>query len=225
MSKELANSKGKYGCIVIAIILTLIVVLPMVAATVLFGIVHGEEFSAMTFSRRGFTYVSIPFLGTQISPVWRKTTTNSLESSLRTDFFQGIPEDEESTQNPKSSPNGTAGDDATTSRTSLNIRWDIIRVRTATGREQQGAAACLCDYLTAGSTQYSSWVRWNQSHPKKARQFWLAVQKAAIDRLYFCIPDMFDLAITNETSSPDEFAAQLQAIVNEAAALRERAGQ
>lgn len=151
----------------------------------IFGGVTREEFSPQTFQRRESTYFRIPIVSLQVTPVMRKTTTNSLESQLNR---KGLIK-----------PNISEGPP----------RWDLVSLRGASPRTQFGDAAILCRYLDTLDAQGDlAWRTWSVDHPKISAALWPLVALAAREKAYQAVPGMLDAAQKHKASG--ELDAELR---------------
>ena len=117
-NRGINNSKpslrSRIGLALLALLLMAGVV---ILATVYFGKVSGEEFSPTKFQRRIFSYVEIPLLKIQVSPISRDDKTSDLEKYLVKNKLLGTPAKE--------------------------ARWDLVWANGG----QHGEARILCTYL------------------------------------------------------------------------------
>ena len=137
-----------------------------------FGHVTGSEFTPDRFARRDFAFYRIPLIRLQVSPVVRWDTTNDLETHLtQQKIIPKLPA-------PK--------------------RWDVVSVW-AGSRNQKADAAILCRYLDTENDQGKLvWLEWTKSDQKRAKPFWNAVHHAAKLKVYYLVPDLFELAGSHE---------------------------
>jgi hypothetical protein len=173
------NTKGtSRGQFVTVLGLTLVAVIVVMGYAILFfGSVVGQEFAPDSFARREFSFREIPLLGLQITPIYRRDVTNSLEAHLTGNQFISAPK----------SP-------------AANTRWDLVVARRSpladVGRIiSQGDARILCEYLDAhDSNDQSIWLEWTEKHPELARVVWPVVARVARQELYIFAPDLLMLA-------------------------------
>jgi hypothetical protein len=155
-------------------------------AVSMWGQVDGEEFSATRFARRSYSFLQVPVLKLQVTPVTRTATDNELLTSLRRNqHIQVGP-----------LPKAT---------------WHVMHVREGL-RYERGSAAILNQYLDArdGDDQLV-WMAWTEAHPEWAKPFWSAVQELAQLEAYELLPELFELASQAETGDP--FPSQLDQLV------------
>ena len=156
----------------------------MLLATLMFGAVGGEEFCPDTFSRRSFLYYELPLVGLQITPIRRRDETQDLEKHLTKHNYV---------------PSGKAAP-----------QWHLVNSMRSGVSRVRGDAAILCEYLDANADKRDSyWKAWTEQHPELAKILWPAVAQTASRKLYFFVPDLFDLRTgrptqprSNATSTP-----------------------
>ena len=168
------------------------------AATLLvvlvFGSVTGEEFSPGSFDRRQFSYLEIPLLRLQVSPVRRELRTGPLESYLAANNL--IP----------------PADAASRSR------WDLVAVLRGLASDDPGGtgwgdAQILCQYLDSVDSQGTNvWLDWTQRNPSLASVLWPMVAKIARHGLYMMVPDM--LAAAQRCRTGTELQQSLDRLVS-----------
>lgn len=200
----------------VGLIATLVLALLMfVGFVVLFGAVHGEEFSPTNFARRSFVFYRIPIVKIQVTPVVRNATTNPLETHLAAQYF--------AEPQPTDAENLTRGDKP--SAATATPRWDIVRITPLSRAPKTGSAYCLCAYLDRGNGKALKWLEWSKANKKLAEKLWPIVRQAAIDRLYFCVPELMSAAedAAERGSSGAKLQRQLQRIVENATNLRRAA--
>ena len=183
-SQSRPRSKRQWGTKVLFGILTVLGVASVVlVATLLFGLHTGEEFSPDTFSRQTFYYYEIPLLGIQVSPIVRKSRTNTFERFLRQKGY-------------------------VKSGNSSQPRWDLVKVARSGATTFRGDADILCSYLDAvDSGGIRHWQTWSEKNPKLAGVLWPLVARAADEQLYIFVPELIDLA--GSASKPDELQKRL----------------
>ena len=84
-------------------------------------------------------------------------------------------------------------------------RWDLV------GYDQSfidADAQILIDLLSVQDTKYEfAWLVWTKDNPKKARVFWPAVQTLAQLNAYQLLPDLFEIAISDNSVNELHMAA------------------
>jgi|CXWL01.1.fsa_nt_gi hypothetical protein len=160
----------------------------LVYAVLYFGSVSGEEFSSDSFRRRRFSYLELPLIGVQITPIRHTDTTNDLEKYLAAQ---------------KLFPKTTKPEN----------RWDLVLGSQGRSRHAQGDARILCQYLDAMNKDGDGiWLKWSEDHVEMAKVLWPAVAKVARHELYSFVPELFLLA--RSAATPD----QLQQSIDQALA-------
>ena len=140
-----------------------------------FGSVRGDEFSPDSFQRRGFSYLELPLIGVQITPINHTNTTNDLEKYLAAQKLFPTP-------------------------TKPENRWDLVLAGKGLRNTTQGDARILCMYLDATDEDGDSiWLKWSEEHVEMAKIVWPAVAKLARQELYSLIPELFVLARSANT--------------------------
>ncbi len=177
---------------VAGIVVAVLVLVSGFIITVLFGMVQGEELSPAGFQRRTFFYYEIPFVGGQISPVFRSTQTNSLENYLRKKNL--------------------------ISPGARSARWDVVRRSAVTSPQQLGAANELCAYLDMQDGNGDSiWLNWTKQHATLGKILWSSVAQMSAEKLYFIIPDMMESA--QRADDPEGLRIELSEIIQDAQRL------
>jgi len=143
--------------------------LVLLFATLLFGLVGGQEFSPVTFKNRVFFYFQIPVVGIQVSPVVREEEQSAFSRYLVDNNY--LP---------------SAG--------KLEDRWDIARMMSRGGGEWKGDAAILSDYLNHDTRDKSPWWTWTEENPELGKVLWPKVGQLARDRHYLLIPNAMNAA-------------------------------
>ncbi len=145
-------------------------------ATLIFGNVSGEEFSPDTFARRHYSYLELPLVHIQITPIHRVDKSNQLEIYLRQQKLVN--------KKPADTP-----------------RWDMVYHKVAEVVTETGDAQMLCNYLdVSGSRSPHFWLTWTKTHPLLAAEFWPVVAELARRELYLFTPDLFQLASSADDS-------------------------
>lgn len=189
-----------------------IIVGSLVGIVLLLGRVRGREFLPDRFEVRHFSFLEIPLLRVQVSPVQYTPTTSALARYLRTTgkitpfTREGEP---------------TPGD-----------QWHLVELRRGDGVSLPADAKLLVDFLsqpadrllspasgagsgsarrTGVSPQQHQWHRWSLDHPAQAAVLWPRVQRLAHRRLYLLIPDLFRIA--EETDSGPALRAAIDALL------------
>ena len=227
MAESRANSKRDWSRSIGAIAVIVLALLMLVGFVMLFGAVRGEEFSPATFSRRSFVFYRIPLLRIQITPVMRSATTNALETHLSTKLFADNDATAEPTAASKSAAPHDDSADRQRTRTSAATpqRWDVVRLAPLSRTPEFGSAYCLCAYLDRNQGGKLKWLTWTNAHPQLAQVLWPTVRQAAMDRLYYCVPDLMAAAEQAATlgTVPEVLKKELAQISSQAAILRDRA--
>lgn len=153
-------------------------------ATLLFGLIGGEEFCPDSFSRRSFHYYEVPLLGLQISPLNRDDQSSDLERYL--------------VQRGYVTP--VTGGPAT---------WHLVYGTRSGVVNSRGDAAILCTYLDARDEDHNLvWKAWTEQHAAAAKVLWPLVAQVARRQLYLFVPELFDLA--RHATTPDALDRQLR---------------
>jgi hypothetical protein len=156
-----------------------------------FGRVSGREFAPSAFETRYFSFVEIPILRLQITPIRRTNHYSALAAYLNTAALiprvQGTP-----------------------------TQWHLIELRRAAVSTLPADAKLLSDFLeqptvSGAGTAYLHWHQWSLDHPEMAAVLWPAIQKLAQRELYLLIPDVFRLA--EQSGSAEAFAEELQLFI------------
>jgi hypothetical protein len=206
IKREWSKTVGAIAALVLALLM-------FVGFIMLFGAVRGEEFSPTSFARRSFVFYRIPLIRVQVTPVIRKSITNPLELHLENKRFVKI--------DSRAKDESAAGSDGGAAKQ----RWDIVHLTPLSRPKENGAASCLCAYLDRPAQGGLKWLQWTKSHPRLARRLWPIVRQSAIDRLYFCVPDLMVAAEEAAERNVDAtvLKGQLESIAREAATVRNRA--
>jgi hypothetical protein len=148
------------ACVSVLIVAALLVLI--------FGQVHGVEFSPRTFRQRSFTFFQVPLAGIQITPIWQIDQTGELETHLK---LQGL-----------------------LSKVQQGDRWDVAWVAEG-GRMRNADALILLRYLEVlDSSDRQHWLVWSTEQPELAKAFWPAVQRVAWQQAYVLLPELFEMA-------------------------------
>lgn len=141
-----------------------------------FGRVSGEEFSPTHFETRQFSFVEIPVIGIQLTPIRRLASSSGFLSRLGNAGLVSRP--------------------ATPATT-----WHLLRYQRAGLDPVPGSAEWLFRFLDytaqdGGGNHY--WDDWSQTNPAAARVLWPRVQQLAVSDRYLLIPELFRLVIQAE---------------------------
>jgi hypothetical protein len=137
--------------------------------TVMFGAVHGIEFSPQSFERRSYSFYEVPLLGIQLTAKREEDLSSNTETFL--------------TSNKYIVPPASGKKD-----------WHIVVGSRGPRLQRKGDAAILIQYLDAKDAQeYHRWVKWSEDHPQQAKVFWPALQILASHELYVFVPALFEL--------------------------------
>ncbi len=144
----------------------------------IFGRVHGEEFSPEAFRRRSYHFYQIPFVRLQIGPVIREDISSKFEEQLAGEI-QGLP-----LQDPA-------------------VEWDIVTSSAYPRDVYQGDAKLLCDFLDLknNNSKLPVWRTWTNDHPDEASVFWPVAAAVAKARLYVLLPELFAIAEAADTAA------------------------
>lgn len=189
-----------------------IIVGSLVGIVLLLGRVSGREFLPDRFEVRHFSFLEIPLLRVQVSPVRYTPTPSALARYLRTTG--------------KVTPFTSEGEEV------RGDQWHLVELRRGDGAPLHADAKLLVDFLyqpadrslspagTAGGGPASSkagpqrqhqWHQWSLEHPAQAAVLWPRVQRLAHRRLYLLIPDLFRIA--EETQSGPALRAAIDALL------------
>ncbi len=159
-----------------------VIVVVLAAVLVFFGQVEGREFAPTHFQTRSFSYLEIPLLKLQITPVRRITQSSPLAAYLQTAGF--IPR-------PPGQP----------------TQWHLVEVDRAGALPAMADAQLLTAFLehyrfgtTGGADLY--WHTWSTDHPVLAAVLWPKVQQLAQRELYLLIPELFRIADRATAADP-----------------------
>ncbi len=140
------------------------------------GHVSGVEFAPSHFQTRQFSFYEIPLLQLQITPIYRKTTTNKTATYLRQ----------------KSLIQSTRGPAQT---------WHLVSLSRGLTGSTAADASFLIDQLELSSAGKDYWRQWSIDHPAKATLVWPIIQKLADRELYVLIPGLLEL-VSADSSKP-----------------------
>lgn len=154
-----------------------------------FGQVEGREFAPSHFEIRRFSFIEIPLLRLQITPIRRFSESSVLQSYLNTSSL---------ITRPPGQPTA----------------WHLVELSRFGVSTQPADAKLLTDFLKIpyfgfamrrGAAAQSDlyWHQWSIGHPEHAAVLWPQIQKLADRELYLLIPDVFqiaDAAVTDATS-------------------------
>ncbi len=183
------RSVGSRSRLLVLLVGGSVVVVVLAAVLLFFGRVEGREFAPSHFQTRSFSYLELPLLKLQITPVRRITQASPLSAYLHT---AGM------IQRPQGQP----------------TEWHLVEVDRPGAPDSAADAKLLTDFLehhrfdgTARAGLY--WHDWSVDHPALAAVLWPQVQKLAQRELYLLIPDLFRIA--NQASAPDALARDIDA--------------
>ena len=147
----------------------LLVLIVLAYSVKTFGVVNGEEFRPGTFERRGFSFLEVPLLRIQFTPVWHKDSTNDLERYLSSNkLYTKAATDEQ--------------------------RWDLVYALQFSRGSTSGGARILCQYLDAKNEDGDFvWLKWSEKKTEMAKVLWPAIADVAQKELYSFVPDLFVL--------------------------------
>lgn len=184
----------------------------LVGIVLLFGRVSGREFAPSHFQLRRFSFLEIPMLRVQVSPVRYTSMHPALARYLRT---KG----------------------KITVHPSRAGQWHLVELRRGGGEPVPADAKLLVDFLEqradrppasanavasghatpghsgapTGLSQLEKWHQWSLDHPAMATALWPKVQQLALRELYVLIPDLFRIA--DEATSEPEMSAAIDALL------------
>ena len=152
---------------------------------VFFGVASGREFSPDQFDRRRFTFLQLPLVRAQITPVRRKPVANDLDRHLKSSGLVVVKQ--------------------------KAARWDVAQLDGPLG-PRYGDANILWSYLEMSDVERNLvWLTWTKKHPTQAKLLWPAVQEMAQANAYVVVPQLFELAA--EAGSDDAFGRRLQCLL------------
>lgn len=145
-----------------------------------FGQVEGREFAPSHFEIRRFSFIEIPLLRLQITPIRRFSESSVLQSYLNTSSL---------ITRPPGQPTA----------------WHLVELSRFGVPTQPADAKLLTDFLKIpysgfamrrGAAAQSDlyWHQWSIGHPEHAAVLWPQIQKLAERELYLLIPDVFQIA-------------------------------
>ena len=189
-----------------------IIVGSLVGIVLLLGRVSGREFLPDRFEVRRFSFLEIPLLRIQVSPVRYTPTPSALARYLRTTG--------------KVTPFTSEGEEV------RGDQWHLVELRRGDGALLHADAKLLVDFLyqpadrslspagtvgggparsQAGPQRQHQWHQWSLEHPAQAAVLWPRVQRLAHRRLYLLIPDLFRIA--EETQSGPALRAAIDTLL------------
>ncbi|TVQ03216.1 MAG: hypothetical protein EA381_01830 [Planctomycetaceae bacterium] len=155
------------------------------AIVMTYGRVSGKEFSPTHFESRTFSFIEIPLLGIQLTPIDRRTSTSGFVNGLVRSRLVDRP-------------------------ASASDTWHLIEFERVGANPVAGAAKSLHGFLEYTDPDRSGnffWDDWTQGHPAEAKVLWPHVQRLAIAEQYLLIPGLFRLASLAE--SPQDLAEKI----------------
>lgn len=144
--------------------------------------VSGTEIDVRSFRMRNFAFRRDPFTNLQLtgvkyssydsSSLWNSWTSHStIDSAIQAQLTAPVRKN----------------------------RWDLV------GYDQSfidADAQILIDLLSVQDAKYEfAWLVWTKDNPKKARVFWPAVQTLAQMNAYQLLPDLFEIAISDNSAN------------------------
>ncbi len=159
------------------------------------GHVYGTEFSPTHFTTREYSFIEIPLLGIQITPIKRVDTTSDIATYIRTkNLIPKLPGKQKI--------------------------WHPSTITRGFSAQVDRDAQLLIDQFEIQDQSSTYWQTWSIDHPKKAALLWPIVAKLAQRELYVLLPGIFEIAQSD--SSIEEFSAQTdQYLVEEYASVIE----
>lgn len=159
-----------------------VIIVVLAAVLLFFGRVEGREFAPTHFQTRSFSYLEIPLLKLQITPVRRITDSSPLAAYLHT---AGI------IQRPQGPP----------------TQWHLVEVHRAGSPTSMADAELLIEFLEHYQFDGSGrvdlyWHAWSTAHPALAAILWPQVQQLAERELYLLIPGLFRIADRASAADP-----------------------
>jgi hypothetical protein len=159
--------------------------LAFLAIVMTYGRVSGKEFSPTRFESRKFSFIEIPLIGIQLTPIDRRISTSGFVNGLVRSRFVERP-------------------------ASASDTWHLVEFQRIGASPEAGAAKSLDDFLEytdpdSGGNYF--WGDWSNEHPAEAKVLWPHVQRLAIAEQYLLIPGLFRLA--SLTESPQALAEQI----------------
>jgi len=176
------RSAGYRSRLLILLVGGSVIVVVLAAVLLFFGRVAGREFAPTHFQTRSFSYLEIPLLKLQITPIRRITESSPLAAYLQTAGF---------VQRPQGPP----------------TQWHLIEVHRAGSPTSLADAELLTEFLehyrfdgTGRADLY--WHAWSTDHPALAAVLWPKVQRLAERELYLLIPELFRIADRASAADP-----------------------
>lgn len=166
-----------------------VIVVVLAVVLLFFGRVEGREFAPSHFQTRSFSYLEIPLLKIQITPIRRITRPSPLTAYLQT---SGI------IQPPPGQP----------------TQWHLVEVHRAGALSSSADAELLTEFLEhyrfdSNGRADLHWHTWSTAHPALAAVLWRKVQQLAQRELYLLIPELFRIA--DQASAADALARDIDA--------------
>lgn len=155
------------------------------AIVMTYGRVSGKEFSPTHFESRRFSFIEIPLIGIQLTPIDRGISTSGFVNGLVRSRFVERP-------------------------ASASDTWHLIEFQRIGASPVAGAAKTLHDFLEYTDPDSGGaffWDDWSNDHPAAAKVLWPHVQRLAIAEQYLLIPGLFRLASLAE--SPEDLAEKI----------------
>lgn len=180
---------GSRGRLLIWLVGGSVIVVVLAAVLLFFGHVEGREFAPTHFQTRSFSYLEIPLLKLQITPIRRITESSPLTAYLHT---AGM------IQRPQGQP----------------TQWHLVEVYRPGVPDSSADAELLTQFLEQyrfdGSGRANLyWHAWSTAHPALAAVLWPKVQQLAQRELYLLIPELFRIA--NQATAADALAREIDA--------------
>lgn len=177
------------GRLWVVLISSLVIVGGLAGIVRLFGKVTGREFAPSHFETRTFSFIEIPLVQLQITPIKRSSQYSRLAAYLSTSGT--IPR-------PQGPP----------------AVWHLVELSRPATSAEPADAKLLVDLMehhhkNAAATSALYWHQWSIDHPELATILWPEVQKLASRELYVLIPDLFQIA--DAASSPESLSADMHA--------------
>ena len=155
------------------------------------GWVYGEEFSPDDFSRRRFSYNSMPFFKITVKGIEYDDMTPVFEQTLFADGLIG-----------KANP---------------VKRWHLISDSISVQDSPDFDAKLLARILDLKNENNDSiWIAWNENYPHLAKRFWPIIADLARENLYLDVADIMQNAIGLDKANVDKFSVALEEMSSEA---------
>jgi hypothetical protein len=150
--------------------------------------VSGIELNTHTWEQRSFSFHRDPLTGWQLSSVkhnvprangWWSTVPNPHSKKIPSAIGKYLPK-----------------------KSSLPLRWDLVRLEGTNSPEAEAAAAILVRFLNAKDRSYNEfWSQWSSDYPQRAAIVWPAAHRLVELRQYAQLPALFDLALLDNSLS------------------------